>query len=421
MAQVRVYERAGGGEELPAPSRFGDLDAAKEALRPGSLVCLTSAAGDEVLVARGAGACSGGAPPGDVRLVPTGWSSRGGWAVGAARLGRGHARWGNRSWGERCKGAGRWRQTASFAAPSPPPPCAAAEINGWHTWAQGYPVESLPCGALFLVVRNGSSIGFSALGSDGRMLSLGPGGVAQLSQRTPATWSSSEAFVLEEGKLLNLRRRHECLQLTPLHVTALPTMQLQRAEEHWGKQVRTRRSAALPPRCYRAPLTQVALPCLQLFEAQQEHTAVQQRLASSREREAQATSAVADAAAQVAEATKAAERWQREAEQLRQALTDAQHAQRQVPPPLCLQLHGMACQVAAPSQQPPPCPRLPACRRRGSPARRLTSHRLRCSSPPRSTSSRCRSCASGMSATWPAWRQPLRSISGMWSSTTTSC
>ena len=146
------------------------------------------------------------------------------------------------------------------AAPPPPPQA----VNGNHTYALAYAVDSLLVEAVMLVVRDGSMVGFSALGAEGRMVAPGGGEQLQLSMRTPATWGSTEAWQhRDDGALVNVRRPHVLLGFTPLHVTALPTLQLQLAEEHWGKQVcragskrlralqavARRSSAARPDRC----------------------------------------------------------------------------------------------------------------------------------------------------------------------------
>lgn len=132
---------------------------------------------------------------------------------------------------------------------APPPERALrsvpSEFNGLSTYVHDYLVDSLPAEMLWLVVRNGGSIGFSSLAAGGRMLQAveSPGGPPALSSRTPANWGPNEAWERQRSEggaataptqLVSARWKAKSLGFLPLLVSALPTQELARAEAYWG-------------------------------------------------------------------------------------------------------------------------------------------------------------------------------------------
>eukprot|EP00887_Chlorella_sp_A99_P006164 scaffold3.g6164.t1 len=182
-SSIRVYERAtapAGGLQ-----RFADINQAGEVLRPGSVVCLVKGVAEDMLVAAKDGSSW------HLAVRRTGWSSR--------------------------------------------------EYNGLSTYSQDYLVESLPAEMLWLVVRNGGSVGFCSLAA-GRMLQAadGPAALPVLSTRTPSNWGAAEAWERQRAdgsvELVSARGKHP-LGFAPLLVSCLPTASLVRAEAFWGAQL----------------------------------------------------------------------------------------------------------------------------------------------------------------------------------------
>ena len=246
--RARVYDRLEGQETLPqAPARFGQVDAAAQALRPGearrrggaahlphgaagpqplepcnprpragAVVALAFEC-DELLAVRRAS--DGGAW--GLAMLSTEWSSRGERGHAAVALAVKHA----------CTCP--CHASCIDAACSPGP---HAGTSGWHTHAADYAVESLEPHCLFRVLRDGPRIALASVAADGLLLCASSASdKLGLAAAGAGSWAGVGAsWEQRDGAIRNSRWPDKALAVRLLHVTCLPTLQLQRCEEYYG-------------------------------------------------------------------------------------------------------------------------------------------------------------------------------------------
>ncbi|KAL4458186.1 hypothetical protein ABPG75_013051 [Micractinium tetrahymenae] len=195
--RARVYDRLEGQEpQQPPRRRFAEVDAAAEALRPGAVVALAFDC-DELLAVQHA---AGGSSAWSLTSACTDWSSRG--------------------------------------------------TSGWHTHATDYAVESLEPSCLFRVLRDGRHIALASVAGNSLLLcATGSGDALGLVACNPGAWvGAGAAWERRDGAIFNSRWPDKALAVRVLHVTCLPTLQLQRVEEFYGgllHEVHAEKAAAL--------------------------------------------------------------------------------------------------------------------------------------------------------------------------------
>lgn len=181
--KARIYDRLEGAERLEAPRRrFAEVDAGAEALRPGAVVALAFDC-DELLTARRS---SEGGGQWALATAATDWSSRG--------------------------------------------------ASGWHTHAGDYAVESLEPDSLFRVLRDGPRIALASVAADGHLLcASSTGDQLGLTAYGSGGWAAVGAsWEQRDGAICNSRWPDKVLAVRLLHITCLPTTQMQRVEEFFG-------------------------------------------------------------------------------------------------------------------------------------------------------------------------------------------